>query len=116
VPGSHEDAMLIVELSKWGAMIGLPEASMAIFGEDFDPDNLGENGVHVRTMLTFGETVATLVKNDLLDRELVYDWFWFAGVWDRVGAAAKRSREMAGAPNLYESFEALASESSQANL
>jgi hypothetical protein len=60
-------------------------------------------------VLGFYETVATLVKNDLLDRELVYDWLWVAGPWDRVGPAAIRARESAGAPNLYENFEALAS-------
>ena len=31
-----EDAMLIVELAKWGAMMELPEASRRIFADDFD--------------------------------------------------------------------------------
>jgi hypothetical protein len=48
------------------------------------------------------------VKNDLLNRDLVYDWLWVAGAWERVGPAAKRAREKAGVPNLYENFEALA--------
>jgi hypothetical protein len=51
----------------------------------------------------------TLVKNDLLNRDLVYDWLWVAGSWDRVGPAAKRYRERTGVPYLYENFEALAS-------
>ena len=59
-------------------------------------------------MLGFNETVGTLVKNGLLDRELFLDWLRFAGSWDRVSAAAKRAREKAGVPNLYENFEALA--------
>jgi hypothetical protein len=29
--GTREDATLIVELAKWGAMSGLPEASRTIF-------------------------------------------------------------------------------------
>jgi hypothetical protein len=34
--GSREDASLIVELAKWGTMIGLAEASRAIYADDFD--------------------------------------------------------------------------------
>jgi hypothetical protein len=53
------------------------------------------------------ETVGTLVKNNLLDRELVNDWLWVEGLWDRVGPAAVKVREKAGEPRLYENFEAL---------
>jgi hypothetical protein len=37
----------------------------------------------VRVVLGVNETIATLVKNDLLDRDLVLDWRWMAGTWDR---------------------------------
>lgn len=106
--GTHADAMLIVELSKWGTMSGLQEASRAIFSDSFDPNDVGDNGPHVRTMLTFAETVATLVKNGLLDRDLVADWLWVEGIWQRVGPAAQRAREMAGTPTLYANVEGLA--------
>jgi hypothetical protein len=106
--GNHNDAVLMVELAKWGTMSGLAEAARAIFADDFDPDGVEANDPSVRTVLAFNETVATLVKNDLLSRDLVYDWLWVAGVWERVGPAAKRARESAGAPQLYENFEALA--------
>lgn len=108
MPGSHEDAILIVELVKWGTMSGLPEAAGTIFADDFDPDGVEANDPAVRTVLAFNETVGTLVKNGLLDRDLVHDWLWVAGTWARVGPAAKRARERAGAPQLYENFEALA--------
>jgi hypothetical protein len=106
--GNHNDAILVVELAKWGAMSGLADAAGTIFADDFDPDAVETNDPSVRTVLAFNETVATLVKNDLLDRDLVYDWLWVAGLWDRVGPAAKRAREKAGVPYLYENFEALA--------
>lgn len=61
----------------------------------------------VRIVLGFNETVATLVKNDLLDRDLAYDWLRVAGSWERVGPAAVRARERAGVA-VYENFEALA--------
>jgi hypothetical protein len=105
--GSREDATLIVELAKWGAMIGVPEASGAIWADDFDPDTAEPRDAHVRTMLGYYETIGTLVKNGLLDRDLIYDWLWVAGVWERVGPAALRARE-ATVPQMFENFEALA--------
>jgi hypothetical protein len=107
--GTRDDALLMVELAKWGSMIGLPEASRTIFADDFDPDTAEANDQHVQAVLFFNETVGTLVKNDLLDRDLTYDWLWVSGAWARVGPAALRAREKAGVPQMYENFEALAS-------
>jgi len=105
--GTTEDAKLIVDLAQWGAMIDLGEAMGTIFDDEFDPDTAAANDEAVRTMLVFGETVGTLVKNDLLDRDLVLDWLWAAGMWDRVAPAALKAREQFN-PQLYENFEALA--------
>lgn len=106
--GTHDDAMLVVELAKLGAMNGLAEAAATIFADDFDPGTAELGDPAVRTVLGWNETVGTLVKNGLLDRDLVYDWLWVAGSWDRVGPAALRARERAGVAYLYENFEALA--------
>ena len=106
--GKHEDATLIVELAKWGSMIGLPEASRTIFSDDFDSESAEALDPHIQTILVFHETVGTLVKNDLLDRDLVLDWLWVSGSWDRVSKAALESRAQAGEPQLWENFEALA--------
>jgi hypothetical protein len=106
--GSHEDAMLVVELSKLGAMMGLDEASRALFADDFDPDTAEVSDASVQRILYFYETIGTLVKNGLLDRDLVYDWLWAEGVWRRVGPAAERAREKTGTAALFENFEALA--------
>jgi hypothetical protein len=106
--GTREDALLIVELAKWGSMIGQPEASRKIYADDFDRDSADSQDEEVQTTLFFNETIGTLVKNDLLDRALVYDWLWVRGAWDRVGPAARRAREKSGVAALYENFEALA--------
>ncbi|HEX6581810.1 MAG TPA: hypothetical protein VF195_13215 [Actinomycetota bacterium] len=106
--GTHGDASLVVELAKLGAMNGLGEAVGKIFADDFDPDAADLSDPSVRIVLGWNETVATLVKNDLLSRDLVYDWLWVAGTWDRVGPAALRAREAADVAVLYENFEALA--------
>jgi hypothetical protein len=108
MPGTHEDAVLMVELAKWGAMIGLPEASRKVYADDFVVETAEALDPEVQTMLVFHETVGTLVKNNLLDRDLTYDWLWVTGAWERVGPAALRAREKAGVPQLLENFEALA--------
>ena len=108
MPGTREDANLVVELAKWGAMINLAEASRAVFSDDFDPESAEALDEQVQTMLVFHETIGTLVSNRLLDQDLVLDWLWVSGAWDRVGPAALRAREHAGVPELWENFEKLA--------
>lgn len=105
--GSREDATLMIELAKWGSMIGLADASGAIWADEFDPETAEARDPHVRTMLAWYETIGTLVKNGLIDRDLVYDWLWVAGVWERVGPAALKAREQT-VPQMFENFEALA--------
>ena len=34
---THDDAMLMVELCKWGSMAGIDEAAREIQSDDFDP-------------------------------------------------------------------------------
>jgi hypothetical protein len=106
--GTHEDAVLIVELSKLGAMLGVPEVAIAIHADDFDPDSVDLRDLGIQKMLGYFETIATLVKNGLLDADLVRDWVSVAGLWKRVGPAAIRAREREGIPALYENIEAMA--------
>jgi len=106
--GTHDDAILVVELAQLAAMSGVSEAARAIFDDGFEPDKAETSDQDVQIVLGFNETVGTLVKNGLLDRDLMVDWLWVAGAWDRVGPAAKRAREKTGVANLYENFEALA--------
>ena len=108
MPGTRDDAMLLVELAKWGAMMGLDEAAQAIWSDDFDPDAADAQDPAVRKILLWNETIGTRVKNGLFDRGLVYDWLWVQGAWSRVGPAATRAREKAGVAQLFENFEALA--------
>jgi hypothetical protein len=105
---TREDATLLVQLAQWGAMIDVGPAFGAVFDDAFDPETADSNDDHVRTVLVFGETIGTLVKNELLDRGLVLDWLWAQGLWERVGPAARRARERYGSEALYENFEALA--------
>jgi hypothetical protein len=104
---THEDAELLVALAQWSTALGVGDSMPELFANSFDPDAAEAMDKPVRTMLTFGETIGTLVKHDLINAELVHDWLWLGGVWARVGPAAARLREQLGEPRLYENFEAL---------
>jgi hypothetical protein len=108
MPASHDDAVLLVELAKWGTMIRLDEALRTVFADDFDPDAVEANDPSIQPAMIFHETIGTLVKNGLLDRDLVYDWIWVAGTWAKVAPAAERARARTGVPQLFENYEALA--------
>lgn len=88
--------------------MGLEEALRAIFSEQFDPEIAATgHDPAVGKALFFGETVGTLVKHGLIDRDLMLDLLWLEGIWARVGPHAKVARERDGEPRLYENFEAL---------
>jgi hypothetical protein len=104
---THDDAVLIVQLSQLAASLGVNKAVRTILAPDFDPHAVEIDDPDVQTILNFSETVATLVKHELLDRELVQDWIWLAGFWERLGPAAERARRRIGAASLYENLEAV---------
>jgi hypothetical protein len=108
MPASHHDAVLMIELAKWGSMVGIDEAAREVFADDFDIDAAEVSDPSVGKLLMYGETIGTLVKNGLIDRDLIYDWLWVEGSWAKLAPAAKRVREKAGVPQLYENYEALA--------
>lgn len=108
MPATYDDAQLVVQLLRWGADMGLSDAIGVVVSDDFDPERADINDSSVRTLLFFGETVGTFVKQGVLDRGLVEDLWWVEGMWARVGPAAVRQREKLGEPRLYENFEALA--------
>jgi hypothetical protein len=105
---SHEDAVLLVQLFRWGTELGIESASKAVLSESFDPKTASVNDESVAKLLEFGEGVGTLCKHSLLDRALVHDTWAITLAWTRLEPAARRQRERINEPRLYENFEALA--------
>jgi hypothetical protein len=105
---TQEDAQLLVQLAQWGTSLGIQDAMPVLFAPDFDPDTAEVGDEPVRVVLMYGETIGTLVKHSLFDRELANDWIWFSGLWARVAPAALKTRAELGEPKLYENFQALA--------
>ena len=104
---THEDAVLMVQLFRWSTELGLDAAASEVLADKFNAADASMDNRSVRTLLTFGECVGTLVKNNLLDRDLVGDAWAFELVWSRLAAAAVRERTRLNEPRLYENFEAL---------
>ena len=111
---TKEDAQLML------AVLNGPMATRAMDGidlllgyespptfEQFDADHPhGSDGARaVSAVLALNETIGTFVKQGLLDRGLVYDMFWIAGIWQPI---AMHYRQTSGVPEMYENFEALA--------
>lgn len=62
----------------------------------------------VLAVLKWHETVGTLVKQGLLNRDLVLDWLWVSGTWELCRQIALGQRAETGVPQMWENFEALA--------
>jgi len=104
---TREDAYLLVQLLRWGSESGVDQAMRTIFSPEFDPETEPMESPTVARVLAFGEAVGTLVKHDLLDAELVWDFLWVEGIWTKVSRHALAAREAEHEPRLYENFEAL---------
>jgi hypothetical protein len=106
---TYDDAALVVQLLRWDTEAGVGEALSVIFSDSFDAEKVAPDDINVRKVLMFGEAVGALVKNNVLDRDLIRDVYWFDGIWSRVKSHALATREQAHEPTLYENFELLVS-------
>jgi hypothetical protein len=113
MPATHEDAVLLVQLMRWGTESGVDDALSYLFSDEFSPEKekLAPDAA-VRQVLVFGETVGALVKHGLLNLDLIRDVYWFDGMWSKVGPHALAARAQEGEPTLYENFEALVQQGS----
>ena len=113
---THEDALVLVQLARWNAELGVTESLNFLRGGQFNDwerfrsrHGPGSEGyVHLVKILQFYETVGTLWKHGLLNEELLFDWLTVGAVWESVKSLALGDREERGVPRLWENFEALA--------
>jgi len=114
---TREDATLVVQLATLGAELALAEATNFIWSDQFVGEYEefkrrhapGSKGFEqVNKTAGWYETIATLVKNDLLSAELVHDWLAVEMTWRRLEGILVGMREESGEPRLFENFQALA--------
>jgi hypothetical protein len=105
---TREDASLMMQIMQWSTDAGAMDAYLELMSPDFDAAGATAEDRSVFVVLMMGETIGTLVKQGLLDADLVHD-LWATGMmWSMVGPAALKQREQYGVPALWENFEALA--------
>ena len=107
---TREDAQLMLQIAQWGTSLGVNDATVQVFSEEFDPYEADATEPNVNKILVFCETIGTLVKRELISKELVEDWLWIDGLWGRVGPAAVKYRDKQEEERLFENFEAMTSE------
>jgi hypothetical protein len=104
---NQSDAQLLMQILRWGSESGVDQAMRSLFSPDFNPETAPMDDPNVAKVLGYGEAIATFVKHDLLDAELVCDLIWVEGLWARTSRHALAVRNEANEPRLYENFEAL---------
>jgi len=113
--GTKEDAHLMIDLARLGTQMVHPQARGWIWGDSFvsDPKEFWEKhgpGTvefdYVSGMAAWFETIGTVWKHGLLDEELLFDWLYISGLWDRLGPILVSMRD--STPALWENFEAMA--------
>lgn len=90
-----------------GSTMGLEEAQHAVWQDDFDPEAAFADGVLVSRLLSRGRASARSPRTGSWTPTSL-GWLWVAGVWARVGPAARKARDKHGVPELLENVEALA--------
>jgi hypothetical protein len=114
---TYQDASLMLQLAQWGAVSGLQKASAFLWSDKFESDYKEfvkkyptgtDEYSYASQICGWYETLGTLFKHDLFNRELLFDWLLVSGVWDRIKGFALGVREEAKAPRLFENFEAMA--------
>ena len=113
---THQDARLMVELSKLAAQRGVRADWLQ--STEFDPDYAqfvatnphGSDGYDkARRIAQHYELIGTLWKNGLIDEDLLFDWLAITAIWTRIRGFVLGERQAFGEPTLGENFEAMAS-------
>jgi hypothetical protein len=114
---TKDDAQLMIQLAQLGAQMVEPEARGWIWSEQFVSE--GEEFFRkyppgtekfslVSNLAAWHETVATIWKRGLVSEELLFDWIWVPGSWERLKGILLTMREQAGTSQLWANFEAMA--------
>ena len=114
---TYEDAQLVIQLAQLGSQMTHPKARGWIWSDDFLPDGAeffekyppgSDEFNYVSSVAAWHETVATLWKRGLVNEELLFDWLWVRGIWERMKDVLIVMRERSDTSRLWENFQAMA--------
>jgi len=120
-PPTIADAQLILQLQMAGSISGADKGWLLLEAFDTAPTMSQTKKRHpvgspewgqIWAFLASCETMATFVKNGLLNEALVGDVFWIQGAWQKSEKICRAMRKEAGEPRLMENFEWLAKRAS----
>ena len=114
---TFQDASLMLQLAQLSAVSGLQKANAFLWSDKYEADYKEfvkkyptgtDEYSYASQICGWFETLGTLLKYDLFNRELLFDWLLVSAVWDRIKGFALGVREEGKEPRLYENFEAMA--------
>ena len=114
---TFQDATLMLQLTQWGATSGLQarerfpverQVHWRLQGVRAEVPTGSKEWSYASQICGWYETLGTLHRHELINAQLVFDWLWVAGVWERIKGFALGVHEEAHNPRLYEYFEAMA--------
>lgn len=112
-----DDARLVVELAQLAAEQHHSEAMDWVWSDEFVPDydefvkkypRGTKEHARIVQICNFYETIGALWHNGLINEDLLFDWLWITGPWERVKGFALAQRKAANNDSIYELFEAMA--------
>ena len=116
-PPTIADAQLLIQMQQTDAVSGANEGWHLLQGFETPPTMSQVKKRHplgstewaqIGAFLASCETMATFVKNGLLNEALVNDVYWVTGAWQKSEKICKAMRKEAGEPRIMENFEWLA--------
>jgi hypothetical protein len=121
-PASTADAQLILQLMQVNATTGADEGWHLLLHEFETPPTRAQllrkfpldtdEYRNIQAFLRSCETLATFVRQGIINEALVHDLFSLAGAWQRSEKLCKAMRKEHGEPRIMENFEWLASRAS----
>lgn len=113
----YDDANVVLQLSQIAATSGLSDAMNWMWSDQFMSDYAefvekypvgSEEYGRINSICGWYETIGTLYKHGLINEDLLFDWLWVVGPWNRLKGFALGLREQTGVAAIYENFEAMA--------
>jgi len=120
-PPTITDAQLLIQMQIADSVSGANEGWRLLAAFEGQPTMAQTKKRHpagspewgqIGAFLASCETMATFVKNGLLNEALVNDVYWIAGAWQKSEKLCKAMRKEAGEPRIMENFEWLAKRAS----
>jgi len=114
---TYQDADLMVKMARWGTELEVQDIGNWVWSDEFIQDyeefnkkypDGSEEQRKLYKFFSWYETLGTLYKHGLFNKELLFDWLFVTRVWARVENIVQGARDEIGSPRLLENFELMA--------